>query len=120
MTDVTVPYAKRSVGVGVFDDITPAPVTLVTAVGQALTIRFDDSQLLLTANQIAAIQNRAMTANTNEETLRTQALTALGQNRTYYNAPSHTNLEVAAQVVALSRQMNGVIRTLLDQLDGID
>lgn len=59
-----------------------------------------------------------VTAETNEQTIRQQALTALTTNRTYLALASPTNAQNAAEIKALARQMNGVIRLLLGQLDG--
>lgn len=56
----------------------------------------------------------------NDETIRQQAQNALANNRTYAGLASPTAAQTAAQVKALTRQMNGVIRLLLNQLDGTD
>jgi hypothetical protein len=52
--------------------------------------------------------------------LREQALTAHAANRTFVALNSPTNAQNAAQIKALTRQINGVIRLLLGQLDGTD
>jgi hypothetical protein len=52
--------------------------------------------------------------------LREQALAAHAANRTFVALNSPTNAQNAAQIKALTRQMNGVIRLLLGQLDGTD
>ena len=62
----------------------------------------------------------ADTATANDATIRTQATTALDTNRTFIALASPTQAQTLAQVKALSRQMNGLIRLQLGQLDGID
>jgi hypothetical protein len=55
----------------------------------------------------------------NEETIRGQALAALAANRAYI-ASTPTAVQATAQSKALTRQVNGIIRLLLNQLDGVD
>ncbi|MDX6218756.1 MAG: hypothetical protein QOJ48_437 [Frankiales bacterium] len=55
----------------------------------------------------------------NTLTLQQQAVNALTANRTYV-ASTPTAAQTTAQVKALSRQVNGLIRMLLQQLDGTD
>ncbi len=57
-------------------------------------------------------------AQTNGTTIRSQANTALDSNRTYLAIVSPTATQVAAQVRALTQEMNGVIRLVLGKLDG--
>lgn len=56
----------------------------------------------------------------NDEAIRAAALQALATNRTYAALASPTAAQTAAQVKALSRQNNGLIRLLLGLLDGTD
>lgn len=57
----------------------------------------------------------------NGETLHAQAMTAMANNRAFLAiVPPLTNAQVVAQVNALTRQINGVMRLLLNQLDGTD
>lgn len=56
----------------------------------------------------------------NAATIRQQAQQALAGNRTYATLASPTNAQTVAQVKALSRQQNGLIRLLLGALDGTD
>lgn len=57
-------------------------------------------------------------AVTNQRTIQGQAQSALTDNRTYLGIGSPTNVQIAAQVRALTQQMNGIIRLLLGQFDG--
>lgn len=56
----------------------------------------------------------------NRETIRADALGALAANRNFVSLTTPTNAQVLAQTKALSRQVNGIIRVLLDQLEGTD
>lgn len=60
------------------------------------------------------------TSDTNASTLRQQATDALAANRTYVALASPSAAQTTAQVKALSRQMNAMIRLRLGQLDGTD
>jgi hypothetical protein len=53
-------------------------------------------------------------------TLQQQAAAAMEANRTWLAVAAPTNAQTLAQVRALTRQMNGAIRLLLNQLDGTD
>lgn len=56
----------------------------------------------------------------NKTTIESQALTALTNNKTFLALSAPTNAQTLAQVKSLTRQMNGVIRLLLNQLDSIE
>jgi hypothetical protein len=56
----------------------------------------------------------------NDEAIRGQAAQALATNRTFIGLASPTNAQVVAQVKALSRQNNALIRLALGLLDGTD
>jgi hypothetical protein len=60
------------------------------------------------------------TTPANQQSLYQQAAAALATNRTYVALASPTAAQTAAQVKALSRQNNGLIRLLLGLLDGTD
>lgn len=107
----------RAVDFDTFADITSVPVVAINWVEGGLEIEFASD---LTAAQVLAVKARAESKNTNEETLRTQAHTALQANRDFIAIVTPTNAQVLAQVKALSKQSNGVIRMLLAQLDGTD
>lgn len=59
-------------------------------------------------------------ATTNRESIQAQARTALAANKTYANLAPPTAAQTTAQVKALSRQMNGVIRLLLGALEAAE
>lgn len=59
-------------------------------------------------------------AESNKKTINQQAKTALANNRNFLAIPSPSNAQTLAQVKALTRQNNGIIRLLLDKLDGTD
>jgi hypothetical protein len=61
----------------------------------------------------------APTADLNAATLRTRAITALTANATYQAIGAPTNAQVGAQVALLTKECNGIIRLLLNQLDDI-
>lgn len=58
--------------------------------------------------------------NGNESTIRAQAAQALATNRAFLAIATPTNAQTLAQVKALTRQTNGIIRLLLGALDGTD
>lgn len=60
------------------------------------------------------------TAADNDATIRAQAANALTANRTYAALASPTAAQTTAQVKALTRQNNAIIRLLLGKLDGTD
>jgi hypothetical protein len=53
-------------------------------------------------------------------TLTEQALAAMVGNRSFVAIASPSNAQNAAQIKALSRQINGVMRLLLNQLEATD
>jgi len=62
----------------------------------------------------------AVTANTTAATITTQATTAIGVNRTFLALATPTNAQVVAQVRALTRQNNGIIRLLVNRVSLAD
>ena len=69
---------------------------------------------------LAAERAAEATASTNGRTLEDQAIAALAANKVFYQRASSTTAQVLAQVKALSRQNNALIRLLLRRLDGVD
>jgi hypothetical protein len=74
------------------------------------------------ADAAAAAQAAATeaTRTTNRRSIEEQAAAALATNRAFVALSSPTNAQTLAQVKALARQNNGVIRLLLDDLTGTD
>jgi hypothetical protein len=62
----------------------------------------------------------AETATMNRTTIEQQAATALTDNATFLALGTPTQAQVLAQVRALTRQTNGLIRLVLGQLDAVD
>jgi hypothetical protein len=94
-------------------DPTPSGYTARDASGVVTT------QRALTAAEttwLAGIDTRNTQA-TNQATLQQQGITALTNNQNYLGIASPTNAQVVAQVQALTKQMDGVIRLLLNQLN---
>lgn len=56
----------------------------------------------------------------NHDTISAAAAQALATNRVFLALASPTAGQVTAEVKALARQQNGIIRLLLNQLDGTD
>lgn len=102
------------------------PVTDVPRPADTATTTFDRSVTLVAGVPTVVWTERPMTApelanataNTNRATIQTQAATALDTNRTFLAIATPTNAQTLAQVKALTRQNNGIIRLLLNQLDG--
>lgn len=69
-------------------------------------------------NIIADREQVYVMAQRNKATIEDQAATALGTNATFLAIASPTNAQIAAQVKALTRQNNGIIRLILNKLDG--
>lgn len=60
------------------------------------------------------------TLRINRLTIEDKARLALEANRTFLALSSPTNAQTLAEVKALARQNNGIIRLLLNKLDGTD
>lgn len=67
-----------------------------------------------------AESTREQTEQTNATTLHVRAGQALAVNTTFLALPSQTNAQLAAQVKALTRQNNGLIRLILNRFDATD
>lgn len=79
-------------------------------------------QRALTSDEAVAFaaQDAQVTADANGAILRQQSASALAGNRTYLAVVTPTSAQTAAQVKALTRQMNTLVRLTLGQLDGTD
>lgn len=71
-----------------------------------------------TSVAITAAEGPAVQASRNGETIRTQAATALTNNRAYLALAAPVAADNVLQIRALTRQNNALIRMLLGQLDG--
>jgi hypothetical protein len=64
-----------------------------------------------------AAELAARAQDDNRSTIRTKAMQALQANQNYLALTSPTNAQVAAQVKLLTREVSGLIRLVLDQVD---
>ena len=102
------------------------PVTDVPKPADTATDTFDRSVQLVngtptvtwTQRPMTADELAAATATKNRATIQNQATTALANNRTYLAIATPTTAQMRAQIDALTRQHQGMIRLLLGQLDG--
>jgi hypothetical protein len=108
--------APRDMGAGVFADITPATFT-VSWEPPVLVLTFDAD---LTPAQVLSVHLRARALDANEETILRAAYNALQTNRDYLALNPASTLQAIAQVTALTRQMNSVIRRVIGLYDGTD
>jgi Lon protease-like protein len=109
----------KSIDVGDFADLTLTPVESIRwgPTGDIVVTFAAD----LDAATALAVQRRIGSRNAAEETLRGRAEQALTGNRTYLAIPpAPTAAQSQTQVEALTRQVQGLIRIVLDRLDGTD
>jgi uncharacterized coiled-coil DUF342 family protein len=71
-----------------------------------------------TAQEVATYEQAETNATIAE--LRDQAAKALDKNKTFLALDPPTNAQMAQQIEALTKQMNGVIRQVIQQWDDID
>jgi len=76
-----------------------------------------DEQRPATPDETA--QHEAWEQSQNIDELRAQGEKALTKNKTFLDLDPPTNAQMAAQIEALTKQMNGLIRQLLQQWDDI-
>ena len=85
--------------------------------GSTLTVATDDA----TGREVWRSVFRLPSATEqNRQSITDQARQALDTNRAFTAISAPTNAQVAAEVKALARQNNGIIRLLLGLLDGTD
>jgi hypothetical protein len=94
-------------------DPTPAGYTAWDASGNVTSTR----ALTQAESDALAVQDTANTQATNKATIQQQAQTALTNNQTYLAIASPTTAQAVSQVAALTRQLDGVIRLLLQKFD---
>lgn len=74
-----------------------------------------DNGVLVSSTQVPIPDNVA-----NERTLRDRAATALANNRDFLAITTPTNAQVVAQVKALTRQVQALIRLQIQDMSGTD
>ncbi len=107
---VTVDRLARPVDVATFTDITAK---------ECLAVGWDDAGKLavqfavnLTAAEATLVRVRCLTVDAAAETLLRGAVTAYQTNADYLALPAPTQAQAGAQVAALTRQLQAVIRLL--------
>lgn len=104
------------------------PVTTTARPAETPTTTYEASYSLVSdavvqawvARPKTAQETAAATSDANRATIEAQAATAIQANKTFLALASPSNAQIAAQVKALTRQNNGVIRLVLGQLDAAD
>lgn len=83
---------------------------------------FNETTRPYAAEENAAADQRAEAVfeESNGTTLRNQAAAALATNRSFLALAAPTNAQTIAEVKALARQVNALIRLELDDLSGTD
>ncbi len=98
---------------------TPRPAdTATTTHDRSVQLVANVPTVVWTERPFTPDEQTARTANTNRTTIEQQATTALDANRTFLAITSPTNAQTLAQVKALTRQNNALIRLALGKLDG--
>jgi hypothetical protein len=106
---------RRDVRDDEFATITAVPVVGMAWIEGDLVVEFASD---LTSDEQDAVRQRMGSRNGNEETLRNQSVQALKNNRDFLAIAAPTQAQTLTQVTRLTRQMNGVLRMLLGELDG--
>lgn len=109
MTTVTAPVIGRPLELDMFADITTAPCVRLDGAGAV----FDDADSPLTATQQAQVRIRMMTADDDQEQLCYQGLQAIAANAAFLAVGSPSSAQAVAQVQALTRQVDALIRLAL-------
>ncbi len=107
---VTVDRLARPVDVTTFTDITAK---------ECLSVAWDDAGRLvvqfavnLTVDEVRQVRVRCLTVDAAAETLLRGAVAAYTTNADYLALPAPTQAQAAAQITALTRQLQAVIRLL--------
>lgn len=106
MTVVTVPLVRRPLDWAMFADITDAKLVKLSG----CEVVFDG---WLSPDQIVQVRVRLMTADDNDEQTVLKASDALQANQDFLALGSPTAAQVVAQVQALTRQVDAVIKFAL-------
>lgn len=120
MDIVASPPVGMPVPLDYFADITSVPVTHIEWAyprDADITVTFESD---LSPAVQASVKWRIMARNGAEEQLLNQAFNAMQTNRAFVNLAAPTQAQAVAQVKALSRQVNALIRRELGELDGTD
>ncbi len=99
-------------------DVTRPAEDATTTYDRSVTWDGTNATVTWTARPKTQAELDADTQTTNRTTIQTQAKTALANNRTYLAIATPTTAQMRAQIDALTRQHQGMIRLLLGQLDG--
>lgn len=105
-TTVTAPIVRRPLDWAMFADITAVQVVKLVA----SEIVFDG---WLSPDEIAKVRIRLMTADDSTEQTVLKAWTAISNNNDFLAIASPTSAQAIAQVQALTRQMNALIKFVL-------
>ena len=109
---------SRGVDRDTFTDLTPVEVVSVRYLRRPVVrVVFADDLDEQTSQRVL---DRLLTPNGNAEVLRGRGRQALAGNRDYLALEPKTQADVVAQVAALTRQNNGLIRLALNIYDGTD
>lgn len=102
----------RQIGPGDFTDLTTTPVTAVEwAADGRLCVTFNGP---LSESTAAAVRRRISSPDEAAEALRAQAVQAVAGNVAYLALTAPTTAQTQAQVAALTRQMNALIRLVAE------
>lgn len=83
----------------------------------AKTISASEPMTLTSLRSLVDAAADEVKAETTRGSLRSKAVTALDTNATYLALPTPTTAQAVAQVGALTRQVNALIRLVADQFD---
>jgi hypothetical protein len=117
MTTINVPNGRTDLAFDSFVDIETTPPSSIIREGDGtVSLVFP---ITLSAAQENAVYARAAGTG-NKETILARALTALENNLAYIALDPPTNAQAIAQIEALTRQVNGIIRLVLNKLESAD
>jgi len=91
-----------------------------SATASGTTITCHDENVTQAQLQAAIDAHVAVDESGNRTTIEDQALIALQNNRAFLDIANPTNAQAISQIRALTRQNNGIIRLILNKLEGTD